>query len=87
MNYEWHDLLGNIGVLLILTCYLLVQLNKIDTQNVRYSMLNGVGAGFLCVSLYANFNLSGLLIELSWLLISIFGLYRCIAAIRDKTVA
>ena len=77
MTYEWHDLLGNIGVLLILLSYLLVQLDKIDTQGLRYSLVNGVGAGLLCISLYINFNLSGLLMELSWLLISLFGLYRC----------
>ncbi len=77
MTYEWHDLLGNIGVLLILLSYLLVQLDKMDTQGIRYSFINGLGAGFLCISLYINFNLSGLLMELSWLLISIYGLYRC----------
>ena len=76
MTYEWHDLLGNIGVLLILLSYLLVQLDKIDTQRFRYSFMNGLGAGLLCISLYIDFNLSGLLMELSWLLISIFGLYR-----------
>ena len=76
MNYEWHDLLGNIGVLLILGCYLLVHLNRINTQGLRYSALNGIGAGLLCVSLYIDFNLSGLLIEFSWLLISVFGLYQ-----------
>ena len=76
MNYEWHDLVGNIGVVVILTCYLLVQLERIDTKGVRYSVGNGIGAGLLCISLYLNFNLSGLIIELSWLLISIFGLYR-----------
>ncbi len=77
MTYEWHDLLGNVGVLLILLSYLLVQLDKIDTQAFRYSFMNGIGAGLLCISLYIDFNLSGLLMELSWLLISIYGLYRC----------
>ena len=78
MIYEWHDLLGNFGVLLILLSYLLVQLDRIDTQGLRYSLVNGLGAGLLCISLYVDFNLSGLLMEISWLLISIFGLYRCI---------
>lgn len=77
MTYEWHDVLGNIGVLLILLSYLLVQLDKIDTQGFRYSLVNGLGAGLLCISLYINFNFSGLLMELSWLLISLYGLYRC----------
>ncbi|NOX50002.1 MAG: hypothetical protein GXP16_05620 [Gammaproteobacteria bacterium] len=82
MNYEWHDFVGNVGVFLILLCYLLVQLGRIDTQGIRYSIGNGVGAGLLCVSLYINFNLSGLLIEISWLLISIFGLYQSVTRTR-----
>ena len=82
MNYEWHDLAGNIGVTLVLACYLLVQLNRIDTQGVRYSALNGIGAGLLCLSLYIDFNLSGLLIEFSWLLISVFGLCQSISRFR-----
>ena len=87
MNYEWHDLLGNIGVFLVLLIYLLVQLDKIDTQGFRYSFVNGLGAGLLCISLYINFNLSGLLVELSWLLISIFGLYRCIPKSPNDSVS
>ena len=76
MSYEWHDMLGNFGVLLILVAYLLVQLAKIDTQGSRYSLINGLGAGMLSISLYVDFNLSGLLMELSWLLISVYGFYR-----------
>ena len=87
MNYEWHDLLGNIGVLMILLSYLLVQLDKIDTQGIRYSLANGLGAGFLSISLYIDFNLSGLLMELSWLFISIFGLYRCLSKSPDDLVS
>ena len=77
MSYEWHDLVGNMGVLLILIGYLLVQLDRIDTTSYRYSAMNGLGALFLCISLYIEFNLSALLMEVSWLLISIYGLYRC----------
>ena len=85
MSYGWHDLLGNSGVFLILACYLLVQLDRIDTRSAGYSAINGLGAGLLCVSLYIDFNLSGLLLELSWLAVSIFGLYRSTTAFRvDK---
>ncbi len=87
MTYEWHDLLGNVVVLLILLSYLLVQLDKIDTQAFRYSFTNGIGAGLLCISLYIDFNLSGLLMELSWLLISIYGLYRCMRKASSDLVS
>ena len=86
MSYQWHDLLGNIGVIFILLCYLLVQLGRIDTRGIRYSVFNGVGAGFLCISLTINFNLSGLLIEFSWLLISVFGIYQSITRSRSHPI-
>ena len=77
MTYEWHDALGNIGVFLVLLSYLFVQLDRIDTQGFLYSFANGLGAGLLCISLYVNFNMSGFMMEFSWLLISLYGLYRC----------
>ena len=82
MNYEWHDLLGNIGVFLVLLAYLLVQLNRIDTRKYLYSFVNAAGATLLCISLVINFNMSGLMIELSWVLISLYGLYRCFSTDR-----
>lgn len=87
MNYQWHDLLGNIGVLIILICYLLVHLDKIDTHSKSYSVANGVGAVFLCISLYISFNFSGLLMEFCWLLISIFGFYRSTKILRCNKTA
>lgn len=70
------DILGIVGVVLILTAYLALQLEKMDPKSVAYSFLNGAGAAFILVSLYFDFNLSAALIESAWLLISIFGLFK-----------
>jgi hypothetical protein len=72
----WHDFVGTGGVVLILIVFLLVQLDRIDTQGIRYSAMNAIGAGLLCISLLIEFNLSAFLMEASWLAISLFGLYR-----------
>ena len=76
MEYELHDLIGNVGVLLILGTYLLVQLRRLDATGVPYLLANGLGAGLILVSLARDFNLSAFLIELVWLLISLYGLAR-----------
>ena len=76
MDYELHDLIGNVGVLLILGSYLLVQLRRLDATDVPYLLVNGLGAGLILVSLSRDFNLSAFLIELVWLLISLYGLAR-----------
>ncbi|MBU1099492.1 MAG: hypothetical protein KKA84_03730 [Bacteroidetes bacterium] len=76
MTYTIHDFIGNIGVLLILLSYLLLQFNKIKSETLRYSVMNGVGASLVVYSLYFDFNLSSLIVEGFWLLISIAGVIR-----------
>ena len=76
LNYEWHDLVGNLGVLLIVGSYFWMQLGRISGQSMIYSLVNSVGAAFILVSLYFNFNLSAVVIELFWLAISLMGAVR-----------
>jgi hypothetical protein len=75
-GYDLSDLLGNIGVLLILLMYLALQMEKIDATRPLYSLLNAAGAALILLSLYFKFNLSAFLIEICWLLISLYGLYK-----------
>ncbi len=76
MSYQWYNLIGNVGVFLILSTYLLLQLNKIDNQTIKYSLLNAIGASAILFSLYFKFNLSAFIIELFWLLISLIGIIK-----------
>jgi hypothetical protein len=76
MKYSFTDFLGNAGVLLITIDYLLLQLNRIGSNSLTYSLLNAVGASLIIVSLIFNFNLSGFIMEAIWVDISLFGLYR-----------
>ena len=76
MSYQWHDLVGNLGVLCILLSYLLLQLDKLDLKSLSYSLINAVGAVLIIVSLLYNFNLSSFIIELVWLSISLFAIAR-----------
>ena len=73
MNLEWHDLLGTIGVIIILSTYLALQLSRINAQRLAYSVLNAIGASLILVSLFFDFNLSAFIIEASWVVISVFG--------------
>ncbi len=76
MSYQWHDLVGNLGVLCILLSHLLLQLDKLDLKSLSYSLINAVGAVLIIVSLLYNFNLSSFIIELVWLSISLFAIAR-----------
>jgi hypothetical protein len=76
MDYLWSDLVGNIGVFLILLSYVLLQLEKLKSTQLIYSALNAAGAVLVLVSLAYSFNLSSFIIEIFWLIISIFGLFK-----------
>lgn len=74
MDYSWYDLAGNIGVLMMVFAYLFLQLDKVSSSAVSYLLLNALGAILVIVSLTFRFNLSAFLMEVFWLLISLFGL-------------
>ena len=76
MNYGLLDFVGNIGVVILMVAYLMLQLNKLRSQDLAYSLLNAIGASLIVLSLLVNFNLSALLMEVFWVLISFVGIYR-----------
>jgi hypothetical protein len=73
MEYTWHDLLGNIGVACILGTYLLLQLGRLTHEHLSYSLINGLGAVLILVSLTFDYNMSAFIIEAAWLAISVLG--------------
>ncbi len=76
MTITLYDILGIGGVAIILFAYLALQLEKLSVLDWRYSALNGVGALLILISLMFSFNLASFIIEIAWLLISLFGLFR-----------
>ncbi len=85
MTYGWHDLLGIIGVVLILATYMCLQLEKISATSFVYSATNGLGASLILVSLIYEFNLSAFIIETFWLLISTYGIVRYLCRNRSRS--
>ena len=76
MNYQWHDILGNIGVASIIITYLLLQMERIESSSYKYSVLNALGALFVIISLMYEFNMSAFIMEGFWVLISLLGIIR-----------
>lgn len=83
MKYGLLDLVGNVGVVVLMIAYLMLQLNKLRSDDLAYSLLNAIGASLIVLSLLVNFNLSALLMEVFWVLISFIGIFRYF---RLKTV-
>ena len=78
------DLTGFIGVLLIVTAYLFLQLDKLPSSSPSYSLLNAAGALLIILSLTFKFNLSAFIVEVFWLLISLFGLMKSLLSRGDS---
>lgn len=76
MNYAWYDVVGSIGVLTIITTYVLLQTERLKSESLTYSLLNGSGAALIAFSLLYSFNFSAFVVELLWMLISIYGIIR-----------
>lgn len=70
------DMIGLIGVAMILIAYALLQFGRLAPTDWRYSALNGLGASLILVSLYYDFNLPTFVIEVAWVVISLFGLWQ-----------
>lgn len=69
------DIVGNLGVTLIIGAYFFLQTKKIESDSMSYSLLNAAGASMIIFSLIESFNLSAFILEFFWVLISLWGAY------------
>jgi hypothetical protein len=74
MSYAWYDIVGTVGVAVIVITYILLQIEKIRSDQLAYSILNASGASLILISLYYDFNFPSFVVEFFWLLISLFGI-------------
>ena len=78
----WTDVVGVVGVLLVLAAYAAAALGKLDVRGASSLFANFLGASLILLSLTVDFNLSALLMEGSWALVSLIGLLRVLVLRR-----
>lgn len=76
MHFNWYDIIGSVGVFIIIFTFILLQTEKIRSEWLIYSVLNAVGASLIVFSLFFNFNFSAFIVEFFWVLISIYGIVK-----------
>lgn len=76
------DLAGLIGVAFIVATYFMSQIGRMDANLPAYPAINAIGALLILWSLAYSFNFASFVIEVFWLLISLVGLVRALAARR-----
>lgn len=79
-----YDILGTVGVAIIILTYVLLQLERLRSDQLAYSLLNAVGAALILVSLYYAFNFPSFVVEFFWLLISLFGIAKYFSRRRAR---
>lgn len=76
MELSITDLIGILGVTIIVITYILLQVEKMDAQDLSFSLLNAVGAFLIIVSLLFEWNLASFLMEFIWMMISLYGILK-----------
>ncbi|WP_037939952.1 CBU_0592 family membrane protein [Sulfurospirillum arcachonense] len=71
-----YQIIGFIGMLFIVYAYFLLQSHKVVHSSLKFQILNLTGAILLLISLLVHFNLGSFLIELFWIVITIYGMIK-----------
>ena len=85
MPIHFHDIIGFFGIALIVGSYLCLQMGRIASRDLSYSVANALGAFCVLFSLVFAFSLSAFLVEMFWAVISVIGIIRCFARDRDSS--
>jgi len=84
VSWAWYDILGTVGVAVIVAAYFLLQSWRLRSDQLAYSVMNGGGAVLILISLYYNFNFPSFVVEFFWLLISLYGIARSVRQKHDR---
>ena len=70
------DVVGLIGVALLIVTYAMLQFDRIDPKGFWYSFNNMIVAVLVTVSLLYSFNLASMVIEVFWFGLSVYGIWN-----------
>lgn len=73
---EVFNYIGLFGAGLYILAYTLLQVGYVGGNSTQYVLMNLTAAAFVAISLTASFNAASLVIQLTWIAISIYGLTR-----------
>ncbi|AKP73800.1 CBU_0592 family membrane protein [Piscirickettsia salmonis] len=83
------QLIGTVGMILVVIAYFLVVSQRVTPGSLPFSIVNLIGAILLLISLCIHFNLGSFIIEIFWILISLYGIVKWACkkhcAIRERS--
>ena len=78
------NIIGVIGAILVVVAYALLQFEKTNPRTYTYNLINLSGGVLLFASLVINFNLGSFIIEIVWITVSLYGLYKTYQESNEK---
>ncbi len=76
MNIYFSDIIGSIGVFILLLAFVLNLLNKISIDNIFYILMNTVGAALACFASYLIHYIPFIILEAVWTIVSLMALFN-----------
>lgn len=71
-----NDVIGWVGVLLILLAFALTTFEIINAKDIAYGLLNLFGALGIIISSYTKKDFQPVILNIAWLLVAITGIIR-----------
>ena len=82
MHFNINDLLGFTGVAILLAAFLCNLLGKISKDGLLYILMNAIGGGLACLASYLINYLPFVILEGTWMLVSVIALIKLFAKSR-----
>jgi len=78
------QIIGLIGMLFVVYAYFLLQAHKVLHNSLKFQTLNLIGSILLIISLVVHFNFGSFVIEVFWIIITIYGMLKNKIKKEDK---
>ena len=76
MKFSLGEILGSVGVALLLLAFLMNLLKKWTQDDLLYILINTIGAGLACASSVLIHFFPFIILEGTWMLVSLFALAK-----------
>jgi hypothetical protein len=84
MNFSASDILGSVGVLLLLIAFMMNLLKKWKQDGFAYTFLNTIGATMTCISSWLIHFIPFVILEATWTIVSLIALIKYFQTTRDQ---
>ncbi len=76
MHLTIADIIGSVGVFILLLAFVLNLLNKLSKENLFYILMNVIGGALACFASYLILYVPFIILEGVWTLVSVIALAR-----------